>query len=89
MVSETEGSFFKSKFLKPWTKLTNCIFKFLSISGTLELMIFSSKKGSGKGMYKCKQRLLRASPISLVLFDVRNTIGLTFPFIVPISGIDT
>ena len=52
-------------------------------------MIFSSKKGSGKGMYKCKQRLLRASPISLVLFDVRNTIGLTFPFIVPISGIDT
>jgi hypothetical protein len=52
-------------------------------------MIFSSKKGSGKGMYRCRQRLFKASPISLVLFDVKNTIGFTFPFIVPISGIDT
>ena len=50
IVSETDGNFFKSRFLKFCTKLTNCILKFLSISGTRELIIFSSKRESGKGI---------------------------------------
>ena len=90
MVSEIAGTFFRSICRSSWMKATSWRRSSGGISGTRAWMMRCSRSMSGNGMYRCRQRRLRASEISRVLFEVRNTIGGSFvAFTVPISGIDT
>ena len=88
MVSEMAGDFFRSSSRRECTNSTSWWRSWASTFGTRLSTMRSSSSTVGKGMYRCRQRRLRASEMSRVLLLVRNTMGEVRALMVPISGIE-